>query len=261
MKKTLLILVSLGLSFLCRAQETLTNHDVIKLTKLGLPASTIISKIKNSKTHFDVSVDSLVSLKAQGVSGDVVTEMINANANETITRKDYRDPKTMRKEGLYYYNDRDSTNPIAQLNATMTSGTRSSGTFGSALSGGLVKAKYRSELTGQHANRQIPSARPSFYLYVDPKSTLSPNEFVIIELVQKRNSREMLIGTASVGGAKMGLDGNEKIEFVYEQVADGIFVIHPKFPLDIAEYCFVYVGSMPSPDYMGKVFDFGISSP
>ena len=58
--------------------EILTNADVIKLSKLDLPSSAIISKIQNSQTNFDVTVNAIADLKKQGVKGDVINEMINA---------------------------------------------------------------------------------------------------------------------------------------------------------------------------------------
>ncbi len=258
MKTRLLLLTLCSFSFLCHAQETLSNADIVKLTKLGLPAATIVSKIKNSRTHFDVSIDSLIALKYQGVSGDVVTEMITANASETVTRKDYKDPKTMRKEGFYYYNEHDSSSLVTPINPTMTSGSKIHGMLGTALSQGIVKTKVRSELTGQHANRQIASSTPVFYLYADPKGTLSPNEFVIIKLIEKKNSRELLIGSVGMGGAKMGLDGNELVAFDYEQVTDGIYTIRPKAAMAVGEYCFIYTGAVPNQVYTSKVIDFGV---
>ena len=49
------------------AQEALTNDDVVKLVKGGLPESVIIQKIRSSPRKFDTSADGLIKLKNAGV--------------------------------------------------------------------------------------------------------------------------------------------------------------------------------------------------
>ena len=73
--KTVIFILFLCFPIFSSAQtstETLTNADIVKLSSLNLPSSAIISKIKNSQSRFDVSVDALVELKKQGVNGDVI---------------------------------------------------------------------------------------------------------------------------------------------------------------------------------------------
>lgn len=62
---------------LLSAQDSsaLTNEDVIKLVKAGLPSAVILAKISSSKTDFDTSVDALVALSAEGIPPDVLTAM------------------------------------------------------------------------------------------------------------------------------------------------------------------------------------------
>jgi len=54
---------------------TLTNNDVIKMAKVHLPDSIILSKIKSSPCNFDTSVDGLIKLKEAGVSEAVLQAM------------------------------------------------------------------------------------------------------------------------------------------------------------------------------------------
>jgi len=65
--------------FAQNSETPLSNNDVVKLTKLGLAPATIIRKIQTAYTNFDVSVDSLVSLKKQGVDKDVINEMLTVS--------------------------------------------------------------------------------------------------------------------------------------------------------------------------------------
>ena len=58
------------------ASNTLTNADIIKLTKLKLSEAIIIQKIKLSKCKFNTSADALASLSQSGVSEKVVMAMM-----------------------------------------------------------------------------------------------------------------------------------------------------------------------------------------
>ena len=58
--------------------EILTNVDVIRMVKAGLPDSVIIAKIKSSKCKFDTSTDGLVKLKQAGLSNPVLQAVVEA---------------------------------------------------------------------------------------------------------------------------------------------------------------------------------------
>ena len=62
------------------APAAMTNQDVIRLVKAKIADDLIVSKINQSKTKFDTSVDGLVALKAAGVSDGVIAAMMNPGA-------------------------------------------------------------------------------------------------------------------------------------------------------------------------------------
>lgn len=62
------------------ASDVLTNSDVVKMARVKLADSIIISKIKASACNFDTSVDALVKLKEAGVSDPVIQAMNDAQA-------------------------------------------------------------------------------------------------------------------------------------------------------------------------------------
>jgi len=242
----------------------LTNADIVKLSSLDLPPSAVISKIKNSKTHFDVSVEALVELKKNNVHGDVISEMITASSHEQAVvdgQKDMNDPKTMRKAGIYYYNKSDPTNLFIPIDATGVSATKTGG-LGTRLAQsytyGIVKNKYVSSLSGAHAHREIPHSKPKFYFYLSNSNVGSPNDFALVKLKEKRNAREMTIASENSFGASIGIDDKEKIDFNYELIADGIYKVYAKEPMDIGEYCFVYIGAVPGIFSGYRVYDFSI---
>jgi hypothetical protein len=61
-------------------QQTLTNDDVVSMTKAGLPAEVVAAKIKTSNCHFDTSPESLARLKAAGVADGVLLAMVQASS-------------------------------------------------------------------------------------------------------------------------------------------------------------------------------------
>jgi hypothetical protein len=54
----------------------LTNVDVIRLVKAGVPESTIVSSVQSSPTNFDLSPDALIALQRAGVSPNILQAMM-----------------------------------------------------------------------------------------------------------------------------------------------------------------------------------------
>lgn len=73
-------------------EEVLTNASVITLLQKGLSPSIIISKIKTSKTNFDVSIDALIKLKDDKIPDEITTAMVDASGNKENATSDVNDP-------------------------------------------------------------------------------------------------------------------------------------------------------------------------
>ena len=68
---TVVALLASGLAPTLPAQGTqkpLTNADVIKMVKAGVPESVVVSSIKSSPTRFDLSPDALIALHGAGLT-------------------------------------------------------------------------------------------------------------------------------------------------------------------------------------------------
>jgi hypothetical protein len=63
-------------------QQPLTNVDVVKMVKSGLPASVIANAIQANDTDFDVSANGLISLQKAGVPQTVMDAMISASSKK-----------------------------------------------------------------------------------------------------------------------------------------------------------------------------------
>ena len=258
--------------------DTLTNDKVIRLAKLGLQSSIIIQKIQTSFTLFDVGTDALIQLSDQGVSPEVINEMMATQSKAELAmadQKDMNDPNTHRATGIYYYNPKDNEKPIRRVDPTIASSLKSGG-FGNALaraySYGLANEQLKSSLAGANSRTQIQEGNPVFYFYFDNNpnpnadnwffaSATSPNEFVLLKLTEKKANREVVIGTANSYGSSSGINNKNNQDFTYDEVAPGVYKVTLTKPLKTGEYCFQYASLTPSRYDNNKVFDFGISIP
>src|SRR5262245_11836919 len=57
--------------------ETLTNAEVIEMTKVGLDKQLIIDKINSSKINFDTTTNGLIELRKADVDNGVIKYMLD----------------------------------------------------------------------------------------------------------------------------------------------------------------------------------------
>ena len=65
---TLVLFQFLALSLFGQTAKPLTNTDVVKMVKGGLPGSVVISAIQSSPATYDISPDALLALQKAGVT-------------------------------------------------------------------------------------------------------------------------------------------------------------------------------------------------
>jgi hypothetical protein len=63
-------------------QQPLSNSDVVKMVKSGLPASVIANAIQANDSDFDVSANGLIALQKAGVPQTVMDAMISASSKK-----------------------------------------------------------------------------------------------------------------------------------------------------------------------------------
>lgn len=91
-------LMSCALGF---AQQPLTNEDIVKSAKAGLGDDVIIGMIQQTPGNFNIAPDSLIALKAAGISDKVIGVMVNKRAF-SLTRADEK-PEFQLKRGQSVY--------------------------------------------------------------------------------------------------------------------------------------------------------------
>ena len=81
MKHFLTLIFIFGFSITVFAQtETLTNSEIILMTKSGLSSELIIRKIKDSNGKYETTTNALIELKKAGVSDEVIALMLDNKA-------------------------------------------------------------------------------------------------------------------------------------------------------------------------------------
>lgn len=259
------------------AQETMTNDEVISLSKAGLNPTLIVGKIRTSKTNFDLSTDSLIKLKQAGVSDEIVTAMLEAKsgksttlATTTASAGDPNDPMAKHGYGVYLFEEKDGVKKMTQLAPNVSSQNRTGGMFTSSLTYGIGKVKIKTNLPGTAAKLQVNQAQPVFYFYLDMNTggmntssgiPSTPNEFALVRFNVRSDNREVTIGKANAFGAKGGLSDEYVVNFGAEDLGNGVFRIMPKAALKNGEYGFYLInsGSSNASTAVGsKFFDFGV---
>lgn len=266
------------------ATAALSNEDVIKMVQAKLPDAVVVAKIKSSPCKFDTSPDALIKLKQAGISDAVMQAMAEAGAPAASTNPgpaakepplDPNDPLAEHDPGIYYVRQNPGGRRMTQLDPTAYSGGKSGGTFTSGLTYGIKKAKWKAVVRGGRANVRITEQSPTFYFYFEQKhGTLSyaggagswfgglssPNQFSLVRLESKKDSRELVVGEFGATGASTGTRGKDVTEFNFEKVAPGIYKVVPRADMQPGEYCFFYTGQNTAMGAGGgNLFDFGIN--
>lgn len=273
MKKTVLLFtLLLTLTVFGQSnEEVLTNASVINLHSKGLSSSIIVSKIKTSKSNFDVSIDALIKLKEKKIPDDIVNAMVEASGKEDNSTGNVNDPNSAHESGIYYFKPVDGKNELINLEPTVCSQTNTGSGIATALTYGIAKTNIKAKLDGGSSRLKLTETRPVFYFYFDKGENLnnsatgfasssSPNEFILVKLIAKTNNREFVTGSYNAySGMSSGVDEKYRVDFEIEKIKSGIYKVTPKSALMPGEYCFVHGGNISSNGTTGKVYDFGIA--
>lgn len=197
----------------------LNNDEIIRLVKGGLGEDTIVLKIESSKGTFDTSTDAIIRLKAAGVPEAVIRAMLAPGA-----------PKSPAREGAgLFLKDGER---LARMDPTIYF-TKIGAIF----------------LTGAHARMGARIAQPKFvFSFADGLAQLAfagPNEFLLVRLDGKEDSREVGVGVKGLGDKTLLLKVTD--------LGDRRYEVTPDKPLAPGEYGFFHM-------LTGRVFDFSVTA-
>ena len=299
MRKCFLTLLFLAFCSLLVGQQTLNNDAVIKLVKARLSDDLIVATINAQPGNYDTSTEGLIALKRAGVSDKVVVAILKkaaapataAPAAQTPasapapaaqaaasapapTAEDPDDPMAPHDVGVYLM----TTAPGGKRKMVFVSqageeSTKTSSMLAAAFSFGAKKAKMKAELAGPRAAVRVTDARPVFYMYFPPVSSLggygggpdlitSPNQFSLLSLEIKADHRETTFAKVGFGSVSMGSDEKKVALFSSDRVRSGMYKVTPTQDLRPGEYAFISAtrGAGSATGTTVVIYDFGVDA-
>ncbi len=232
--------------------NTMTNSDVIAMAQAGIGDDIIVEKIHAAPaTDFDTGVDGLKALQAAHVSNTVVRTMISphaslppGNASAPAASTNTSDPDATHPPGIYMYDTASNGHRLTELQRAKLKQTKGKGAYLSGLTYGIKKFKVLSVFDGADAPVKTHDPNPAFYLYIPPDNSsfggsyVTPNQFTLVKLTQKGDSREIVAGSGSIWGTSMGTDDKATHGVTVDQVKPGIYKLSLLKPLPPGEYAF-----------------------
>jgi hypothetical protein len=79
-----LLLILVPLAGAAQSKESLTNSQIVEMSQVGLEKETILKKINDSASVFDVSTPALVALKKAGVADEVIRLMLEKSESQKL---------------------------------------------------------------------------------------------------------------------------------------------------------------------------------
>jgi len=258
--------------------ETLTNDQVVQLSRAGLGADAIVAKIRTSDTSFDVSTDAMVALKGLGVSDAVIAAMVTSAAGGggpvfAFDQSDSADPAAPHAAGVYLLESAPAPR-MQRLDPTLADDTKVSSILGWMLTYGAMPLKVTAVLDNPTARFRADTPRPTFYFYFNqPGSGLyrngigtmrldgpTPAQFTLVHFQIVGGARQALIQQVGVGRPITGGVDSVRVAFGSAEVAPGVFRVTPDAELAPGEYAFVVTPADGDNDAQTRYFDFSTAN-
>jgi len=218
------------------AQTALDNAAVVKMTKAGLGEDVIVSMVQNQPGHYDLTPDTLVSLKSNGVSEKVLAAMAAKNAAPAAA------PASAAKADPYedfdmgvYYKLKDVWTPIPSEAVNWKTG----GVLKSIASQGIVKGDVNGHLNGKESATQL---RTPLEILIKTAEGVEATDYQLVHMHVNSDNREFRTKT---GGVFHASGGASKDTVVFQQTKVGKHVYMVTLPDKLAsggEYGFLAPG-------------------
>jgi hypothetical protein len=261
--------------------ETLTNDTILSLKAADLSDEIIIAKIKGADAKFDTSTEAILFLKNKGVSSPVIAAMLEQAAEGRKAKQQELsltspDPMVPHPAGLYILHQTPAPR-MQRIDPTVSSQSKTGGIFGYALTGGIASMSVKVAIANSNASTVAENQRPTFYFFFDESNAAngvsfsqwtggamataaSPNEFSLVELMQKKERREARVGSVNLAGAKTGVMDKDRISFTSEIVRQGVYRVQLPENLPAGEYAFLQAvaGAAGAGAASARIFDFRV---
>ena len=271
-----IIRIDISMSMLS-SDEILTNESIIQLIKAGIDEDLIISKIRDSRCNFDLSVQGMVELKEGGVSDRLMHFLMDttkplepkqaaAPAPAVISKEPpaapreppktagtvspKTDPEYPTEVGVYVKADRKWTELQPEVVVWQTGGMLKR--FATA---GIVQGDVNGKIKGAHSGNL--AAAPLEFLIITTEG-MTITDYQLIHLREQRDAREFRTVTGGIFSASGGAT-RDAIPFDGAKIVSRSFLV--KLPgLEAGEYGFLPTSaSTPaSSANVGKMYTFRV---
>ena len=238
-------------------KEVITNNTIIKMVKAKLGEDIIISKIRDLKTNFDLSTETLIKLKETGVSDNIINAMQNPQTQTPSVLQQHNSSISSSGDIFIVQGEKNvEMEYAAGFTKIITSPYSMSWT-------GSMKTKFVIMANGEKAAFRIKEKNPAFY------TKLHPSEIGLVifdtDTYNKKPVRYVLrVGDMWQTQGQAAGPAQTNIDFDSKKEPNGLYKITLKAPLEKGDYGFIAPGTggggagpwNPSSSY--RIFDFGV---
>jgi hypothetical protein len=258
-----LLAVTLFTAVPARAQQGLTNADIIKMQSAGLSENIILASVNGQPAAYDTSTDGLLALKKAGVSDAVVAAMISRNAamkngvsNPAGTNVPVPaaagPPPGVDEVGVYYQDKNKAWHPVPSEIVN----TKSGGLLKSIASDGIVKGDMNGHVKGAESATKLTTGSN---LLIFMPETFSANDYILVKLHKNSDNREFRAMTGGVFHSSGGA-AKDTVPFGAEKLAPHVYELTFGAPLSAGEYGILPPGATATSNLAasGKIYSFSI---
>jgi hypothetical protein len=212
------LLCVLMLAPVMTAQQALDNAAVVKMSKAGLGEDLIVSMVQNQPGQYELTPDTLVSLKSDGVSEKVLAAMAAKNNAPAAapTEAKAADPYDDLEIGVYYkVGDVWTAVPSEQVN------WKSGGVLKSIASQGIVKPDVNGRIAGGKSATELRS--PMEFIIKAPDG-VEGTDFQLVKMHTHSDSREFRTLTGGVIHSSGG-SARDAVKFDQARIAKRTYKI------------------------------------
>jgi hypothetical protein len=246
-----------------RAQQGLTNADIIKMQSAGLSENIILASVNGQPAAYDTSTDGLLALKKAGVSDAVVAAMISRNAamksgvanpagTNMTAPAPAGPPPGVDEVGVYYQDKNKAWHPVPSEIVN----TKSGGVLKSIATDGIVKGDTNGHIKGAESATKLTTGSN---LLIFMPETFSANDYILVKLHKNSNNREFRAMTGGVFHSSGGA-AKDSVPFGAEKLAPHVYELTFGAPLGRGEYGILPPGAMATSNLAasGKIYSFSI---
>jgi hypothetical protein len=237
------------------AQQALNNDAVAKMVKAGLSDDVIVATIKSSPGTFSLNADDLISLKNQGVSGTVLSAMIEKSAGGSTASAPANAAAAaplVDEVGIYF---KDKNGKWVEMLPEIVN-WKTGGVLKKFATDGLVKGDVNGHLEGKDSKNALNT--PLDFLIYTPDG-VAVTEYQLLHLHQSGDGREFRSMTGGVVHSSSGAQRDE-VEFEGKKIAPRMYEVVLGPDVKMGEFGFLPPGATSSSNLAssGKMYSFHV---